>query len=141
MSSGWLRAEGFQLVSMLTLSANEPMRLSRWRDCEGGVAPLAAPSLYVFLDLAADTVLYVGKAGKGWSARRPQHNGGYSRAHRGLTSAAHQGRIAELRHLLECGAQVAVFERAVLSADVINEEEAKLIRRFCPPLNVKGKRG
>lgn len=135
----WLRAEGFRPVSALVLSDDGRMRLLHWKDCEGAIAPLSIASLYIFIDRTSDEVLYVGKAGKGWSARRNQHNGGYGRASKGLESEAYRQRISGYCALLENGAEIIVLERAVSSVDVIDTEEAKLICKFRPPMNVKGK--
>ncbi len=137
MSYRWLNDNDFRLVSSLVLAVDGRMRLLHWSKIEDAVAPLTSPSLYVFLETDADMVLYVGKAGKGWSARRPQHNGGYERARRGLTSPAHQQRIAELRAYLGRGGSVAIFERAVASPDVIDTEEEHLITALKPVFNVR----
>lgn len=139
MSLAWLKAEGFRQVSALVLSEDGRMRLLSWKKCEGAAAPSSQASLYVFIDRKSDEVLYVGKAGKGWSTRRPQHNGGYGRAAKGLGSEAYRARISKYQERLTEGADIAIYERPVASPSVLDAEEANLICKFQPPMNVKGK--
>ena len=146
----FLKANGFRLVGDVRLLEDDRMICAEHSLCEGANAPGKNPSVYAFLrrDLARsnDQIVYIGVAGQGWANRRGQHNGGYQRARNRKSSGAHQGRIGKLREYLDSGSKVLIYERPSATTSLFGQtvhlheaEEAALILRFDPPLNVRKK--
>lgn len=129
---------GFNLVSQLRICEDGQMRLLHWTKCDGGMRPLNRASLYVFVTTGeGHQFLYVGKAGKGWSVRRPQHNGGYKQAQLGKSSVSHQARINDLRERLSRGERIYVYEIEARKAGQLGAEEEALILRLQPLMNIQ----
>jgi len=74
---------------------------------------------------AAETVLYVGMAGKGWKARAGQHNAGLKRVHRGIETGDEWRRHYQERSAwLAEGRRVIVYERAAGFIEAFGEKES-----------------
>lgn len=128
----------FRNVGALIMEENGLLKWS-CNDLAGG-----APSSYVVTMTpglkTVETILYVGKAGRGWRTRAKQHNGGLKRVHEGKVTKA--GWVLQYRARstwLSEGRQIIVWERAADSIGVFGEadyahdaEERVLIKLLKP---------